>query len=600
VTEIGAPATIDAPPCPPAVVEDMLRVFDKAIKAFQLYLPNNAAHQKAMAAAKAAIAPLWDHTGSLVFQVTDTELKWYGVPVNSHPEKGGDSLPWLLFKDGLRELVWFPGFEDEEMERFLAIIPKVRHAQPHQDDLLTLLWEQDFQCLKYRYVEINDPAAPLDPDASAGRWPAPAGAAFEPPLQAIKDAQQGTRNVRDAIDEGQEEAKDGEAGDGASAPRRPGIVSMDDFDATLYFLDPNEIEYLRQETEREYALDLRRLVLQALLDIFELQVDGLVREEVVGDLEALVIHMLAAGQFSNVAYLLKEIEGTLQRAREVRPQERERLGKLADRLSHPDALTQMIQALEESTRLPGKDDLAQLFAQLKPQALGTLLDFIDRSQNTELKPLLEASAERLAQSNTGELVRLVKDAKTSVAREAIRRAGAMRTASAVPSLGEVLASGADRPVRAACVTALMDIGTPGALGALEAALTDADRDIRLTVLRALTARTHRPALQKVQALITGGGTKDMDRTERIALFEYYGTICGDAGVPVLDPILTVKGGLFAKKEDPELRACAAIALGRINSDASRACLQKSASDKDVIVRNAVSRALRGPAAGSAS
>ncbi|HRN53767.1 MAG TPA: HEAT repeat domain-containing protein, partial [Gemmatimonadaceae bacterium] len=473
MTETGAPEAVEAPPVPPAVVEDMLRTFDKAIKAFQLYLPNNAAHQKAMAAAKAAIAPLWDQMGSLVLQVTDTDLKWYGVTVNSHPEKGGDSLPWLLFKDGLRELVWFPGFEDEEMERFLAIIPKVRHAQPHEDDLLTLLWEQDFQCLKYRYVEINDPAAPLDPDASSGRWPAPLGKSFDPPTQAIEEARQ-------EIDEGQEEATEeqGKAGDGAKPPRPPGIVSMDDFDATLYFLDPNEIEYLRQETEREYALDLRRLVLQALLDIFELQIDPLVREEVVGDLEALVIHMLAAGQFSNVAYLLKEIEGTLQRAREVRAQERERLGKLADRLSHPDALSQMIQALEESPRLPAKEDLTQLFAQLKPTALGMLLDYIDRSQNTELKPLLEASAERLAQSNTSELVRLVKDAKTSVAREAIRRAGAMRTASAVPSLGEVLASGAERPVRAACVTALMDIGTPGALGALEAALNDPDRDIR--------------------------------------------------------------------------------------------------------------------------
>lgn len=595
MTQAGVPDEVEAPPCAPAVVEDALRVFDKAIKAFQLYLPNNAAHQKAMAAAKAAFEPLWQHMGGLVLQVTDTELKWYGVPVNSHPEKGGDSLPWLLFKDGLRELVLFPGFEDEEMERFLAIIPKVRHAQPHEDDLLTLLWEQDFQCLKYRYVEINDPAAPLDPDASPGRWPAPLGKSFDPPTEAVKEA-------RTAIDDGQEEEtkEGGSAGDGAKPPKPAGIVSMDDFDATLYFLDPNEIEYLRQETVREYALDLRRLVLQALLDIFELQVDPLVREEVVGDLEALVIHMLAAGQFSNVAYLLKEIEGTMQRAREVRPQERERLGKLADRLSQPDALNQMIQALEESTRLPAKDDLTQLFAQLKPQALGTLLDHIDRSQNTELKPLLEASAERLAQSNTTELVRLVKDAKTSVAREAIRRAGAMRTAAAVPSLGEVLASGAERPIRAACVTALMDIGTPGALSALEAALQDPERDIRLTVIRALMARTHRPALQKVQAIITGGGTKDMDRTERIALFEYYGTICGDAGVQVLDPILTQKGGLFAKKEDPELRACAAVALGRINTDASRASLQKSSSDKDVIVRNAVSRALRGPAAGGAA
>lgn len=568
------------PDCPPAMVEDVLKVLDKAIKAHQLYLPNNPTYLKAIATTKAAIEPLWALTGSLVLQVTDTQLKYFGVPVNDHPEKGGDSLPWLLFKDGLRELAIFPGFEDEELERFLSIIPKVRHAQPHEDDLLTLLWEQDFQCLKYRYVEINDPAAPLDPNASPGRWPAPDGRAYEDPATEVEEA-------KEEVEQGTEETTSSEP------EKKKGLISMDDFDASLYFLDPNEIEYLRQETEREYSADLRRLVLCALLDIFELQVDPLVRDEVAGDIEALVLHMLTAQQYSTVAFLLKELDGTLQRAREVRPQDRERLGQLADRLSHPDALGQMLQALEESAKLPAKEDLSLLFAQLKPQALGPILEHIDRTQNSELRPLIESAAERLAQSNTTELVKLVRDAKPAVAREAIRRAGAMRTASAVPSLGEVLASDVERPLRAAAVTALTDIGTPGALSALETALTDPERDIRLATIRALTARMHRPALQKVQAIVQGKSAREVDRTERIALFELYGTICGDAGVAVLDPILNAKGGLFSRKEDPELRACAAVGLGKINTDAARAALQKSASDKDVIIRNAVSRALRG-------
>lgn len=567
----------EAPPMPPVMVEDMLKLLDKAVKAHQLYMHNNPTYLKALENVRGAFAPLWEQVGSLVFQVTDTQLKWYGIPVHSHPEKGGDSLPWLLFKDGLRELALLPGFEDEELERFLAIIPRVRRAQPHEDDLLTILWESDFQLLRYRYVEVNDPTQALDTNAEPGRWPAPQGKDFEPPQQAIEEAKQEQQQT---------------AGEGAPPPR-PGVVRMEDFDSTLYFLDPNEIEYLRQETGREYGLDLRRLVLCALLDIFELQVDPLVREEVGGDLEALVLHLLSAGQFSTVAFLLREIEGTMQRARELRPVDRERLGKLPERLSHPEALNQLLQGLEESSTLPPREDLAQLFAQLKPSALAGILDAIDRTQNVQLRPLLETAAERLAQSNTGELVRLVKDAKPAVAREAIRRAGAMRTAAAVPSLSEVLQSGAERPMRAAVVTALTDIGTPGALSALEFALTDPERDIRIAAIRALTARTHRPALAKVEALVKGKEARDADRTERLALFELYGLLCGDAGVPLLDGILNAKGGLFARKEDPELRACAALALGKVNTAASRAALQRASAEKDVIVRNAVSRALRG-------
>jgi HEAT repeat protein len=573
---------LEPPPCPPALVEEMLKVFDKTIKAHQLYLPNNPTYLKAIANAKAAIAPVWEHTGSLVFTVTDTQFKWYGVVVNDHPDKGGDSLPWLLFKDGLRELTLFPGFEDEEMERFLAIIPRVRHAQPHEDDLLTILWEQDFQTVRYRYVEINDPAAPLDPDGEPGRWPVAPGQTVEPPAQAIQEAQ--------------EEQQEGEGS--ADAPPRPGVVKMEDFDASLYFLDPNEIDYLQKETAREYTLDLRRLVLNALLDIYELQADPLVREEIAGDLEALVLHLLTAGQFATVAYMLQELQGTMQRARELRPIDRERLGKLPDRLSNPDALGQMLQALEETSDLPSKDDLTQLFAQLKPTALAGLLDHIDRTQSTDLRPLLEASAERLASSNTGELVKLITNPKPAVAREAIRRAGAMKTQSAVPALGQVLASDAERPMRAAATAALTEIGSAGALSELVHALNDPDRDIRLTAMRALTLKSHRPALDTVKALVTGKESRAADRTERIAIFELYGALCGDAGVGVLDAILNAKGGLFGKREDPEFRACAAVGLGRINTDASRASLQKASSEKDVIVRTAVSRALKGPTPGA--
>src|SRR2546425_3932254 len=35
-------------------------------------------------------------------------------------------------------------------------------------------------------------------------------------------------------------------------PKREGLVSVDDFDTTLYFLDDKEIDYLHKEVEREY------------------------------------------------------------------------------------------------------------------------------------------------------------------------------------------------------------------------------------------------------------------------------------------------------------------------------------------------------------
>ena len=76
------------------------------------------------------------------------------------------------------------------------------------------------------------------------------------------------------------------------------------------------------------------------------------------------------------------------------------------------------------------------------------------------------------------------------------------------------------------------------------------------------------------------------------MFEAFGALSGDAGVPLLDKMLNERTFL-GKREEPELRACAAMALGRIGTDKATQSLRKSVNEKDVIVRNAVSKALRG-------
>ena len=77
----------------------------------------------------------------------------------------------------------------------------------------------------------------------------------------------------------------------------------------------------------------------------------------------------------------------------------------------------------------------------------------------------------------------------------------------------------------------------------------------------------------------------------MALFEAYGAVCGDAGVAYLDGILNGKGFL-GRREDAELRACAAMALGRIGSVVALASLRQAQGEKDVVVRNSVNRALK--------
>ncbi len=551
---------------PPAAVEELLQALVKALRAHQLYLPNNPVYQNAVETMRAAFAPIWQAQTELILDVTEADLKWGQHVVYSQPNKG-ESVAWVLFKDGIRSVTLLPGVEDEEIVGLLDVVHRARTLQPEDnDDLLTLLWEKDFQLIRYTFHELAG--------TEAGTMQLPTSA------EVARGAGEG-RPVAQVVEE--------EAPPVAAA----GIIKPEDFDSTLYFLDEQEIAYLKREVEREYVQDLRRNVLAMLFDVLELQAYPTVRAELISILESFLPYLLGAGDFLSVAYVLREVRAVLERARELAPEQRQALAELPARLSQPEALSQLLQSLDEAAAHPSAEELGELFGELRAQALPTLLSWLPRVANERLRAVLEQSLQQLARANLGDLTGAIAGPDAAVALEAVKLAGRIRAADAVPALGQALAH-EEPAIRAAAVQALAAAGTPPALEALVRALDDEDRDVRLAAVRVVAQQRHRGALGRLNAAVQGKAVRAADLTEKMAFFEAYGSMVGEAGVAHLDGMLN-GGGFLKTKADPETRACAALALGRIGTPAARKALERAAAAKEALVRNAVSRALRGPA-----
>lgn len=553
---------LDEPSFPMVYVTDLLKAFVKAVRATQLYLPNNPMHARSLEAVREAFGSLWQHTDEVTLQVIETRLEWEGRIVLDEHERTSDNIAWLLYKDGIRELKMLQGFEQEELGLFFNLLQRVRKATDDDDDLLTLMWEQEFANLQYRYVDLTQEAGPG--------------------VESMERAEQKEKILSPAQAEAGLEST------------QSSIAKLDDFDSTLYFLDDKEVEYLQGEIKREFSTDLRPAVIASLLDTFENQKDPTVREEICGLLDYFLLILLSTAQYRNAAYLLREAGVTAGRAAEVLEAQKQRLTQLNELMSDPKPLGQLLQALEDSPLRAPQHDLDDLFGVLQPRALETILSWIGRSTNPQLKVLLEVAAGRLASSNSAELIRLIGSDDEAVVLEAIRRAAALKSPAAVPALGKMLTVG-EPEMRLAAVTALTEIGSPGAMQMLERAVGDEDREVRIVAVRALGSRNARAALPRIEAAIKGKDLRESNLTEKMAFFEAYGLLCGDAGVPLLDGMLNSKG-FMGKKDDSEIRACAAMALGKINTAKASAALNKAAGEKDVIVRNAVSRAIRGATA----
>ena len=553
---------LDEPSFPVNYVSELLKAFVKAVRAHQLYLPNNPMHARSLEAVKETFAVIWKHTDQLVLQIVEAQLQWEGRVVLDEGEKTSDNLAWLLYKDGIRELTLLKGFENEDLPTFFGLLQRARKATDEDDDLLTLLWEREFATLQYRYGDLTV-------EGGAG-------------VESMERAERKEKILSPA---------QAEAGLESTTSS---IAKLDDFDSTLYFLDDREVEYLHGEIKREFSTDLRPAVIASLLDTFENQKDPTVREEICGLLDYFLVILLSTAQYRNAAYLLREASLTAARATDILEPQKQRLTQLGELMSDPKPLGQLLQALEDTPLRAPQLELDELFGILQPRALETILSWIGRNSNPQLRMLLEVAATRLASTNSAELIRLIGSDDEAVALEAIRRAATLKTPAAVPALGKLLTV-AEPHVRVAAVSALTEIGSPGAMQILERALIDEDREVRIAAVRAIGGRNARAALPRVEAAIKGRELRDSNLSEKMAFFEAYGLMCGDGGVPLLDGILHAKG-FMGKRDDSELRACAAMALGKINTPKALESLNRAVSEKDVIVRNAVSRAIRGTAA----
>jgi hypothetical protein len=551
------------PPFAPAIVEAWLLALSKAVRAHQLYLPNNPVYQRAIEQVRVAFRTLWAETDEITLVITESELKWEGCVVASETTKS-ESLAWLLYKDGLRELTLIRGFEGDELDRLLALLQRVKRAAPDEDDLLTLLWEQDFVNLRYRFVE-----------------PAPEG---------IGEIETGEAYG----EERQVDVRAAEAAAEQEQPQAPGIVSMKEFDSTVYFLDENELEFVRNALHDEYQEHLPRNVLCVLFDLFERQADDGVREEIIETLQHLMLHFLAAGDYQAVAFLVRESRAACETAVDLHHRHREGMQKVPERLGSPEVLGQLLQTIADSTSPPEPDELDALFEVLGGAAMETVLRWTVHLPNGVLRTALERASTRLAASSVNELVRIIGLPDKEVALEAARRAGELRSPGAVAALGRLLGTN-DATARLVAAQALAEIASPGALQHLERAIEDPDREVRIVAVRTLGAKGHRAALPKLEGQVKGSDLKDGDLTEKMVFYEAYGALAGERAVSHLDGTLNGRG-LFGRREDAETRACAAMALGRIGSAAAMDALRKAAQDKEMIVRNAVQKALRGVAA----
>ncbi len=141
----------DYEPAVLAAVQALLVTLAKTFRAYQLYDENNPVRRRFGDQLRNELTALWSHVEQLVLRI-DEDHMYLGEVAIYHSESRNDSLAFLFFKDGIREIKLLPGLETEELDRFLGVLQQARKLVPEGDDLLTVLWEADLRYFEYQPV----------------------------------------------------------------------------------------------------------------------------------------------------------------------------------------------------------------------------------------------------------------------------------------------------------------------------------------------------------------------------------------------------------------------------------------------------------------
>ena len=541
-----------ASPADVAQVEDALRAVSAALRSFRLYSGQGPMLEKFVDAASAKLKALWENVPLLRLEIDEQSIRWEEQRVYPTGDTGPE-LAFLFYKDGIREITLLPGFE-KEIGTFLQVLGRAPQVREEEDDLLTLLWQEEFTAFQYQYVE----AAIETGETGEGAEEQPAAISAE--------------SVR------------------AAAAEPPGGITPEDFQETLYFLDDAELQRLADEVKREADRDLWEGVLFALYDrIEDGEQDRQIR--VLNILSEVLPTLLGTSDFQRASALLGELaelaarpSGVLQPAalREVRG--------LFGQLASGSVIEQLVRMVESDPEILREEALSRLFGFFPPEALAPLARASLTISRPDVRRTFEGVVERLANDNRDEVVRLLKDDDLAMVGAAVRWVGQLGIGSAVGAVTELVRH-ADPAIRLAATEALVALKAAVAGKALEGLLEDPDRDVRIGAARALAALEFGGARATLEAALQSKRLRAADRSEKIAFFEAYGRLGGAEAVPLLDRTLNGRSWL-GKGESGDIRACAALGLARVRHPSARVALTAAANDSDPVVRSAVGRALK--------
>jgi HEAT repeat protein len=524
---------------------DVVQAILKSKKIIRMYPANNPIYVKTIEDCYARFHDYFDYREDLVLKIRQNEITWETEQVYANTEKE-ENLALFFFKDGLREITFKRGLSSEEMEEFLKIIAMDFEREVVDDDIVTLLWERDFQSIHY----IADDALLADEDDYQDRT-----------LEEIEQRSNDPDNILKAYQDAFSEQD--VSGDSSIAP-----------------LSDTDLKQLMQMLDEEGLGKTEKLV-DCLFELPYLSETKAEFEELTAFFMNAAEFVMQSGDLMIMNSMLSRLNGLINE-----PHIDEEIKKYFRRVISYAGSNTIIKLLGEilDRGQEVEDKIVDEYVKyLDKSAIPPLMNILGELENIHSRKIVIDALIFLGPKDIMSLAKGLNDSRWFVVRNIIYIFRKIADKRAVEFLLKTVRH-TDIRVRKEVIRALGELGGGGVFQSLRECLEDQETQIRSAALRALGTVASEAAKRIILDKIADKTFKDIDFEEKKEYFEVLSKWKDREVFAFLVDMLKKKPFLFGSSKMDEIRACSAYSLGLLGNKEAILILTKCKGDSSKLVR----------------
>jgi hypothetical protein len=519
----------------------LIQTFLQTLKAFRLYEANHPILSKFVERLRKDFDQYFGEFDSFSLQIGEHRLYYRGNVVYEN-EDVKESLAFVFFKDGIRELQFSKGLEFKEMIDFLNVVRKGDLLNRMEDDLVTLLWEKDFTHITFTAVdEFMEGGATLVP------------ATEEDLAKGLEYKGSWEEGLQEKADEGQPESSSIPVQEGLRkainpAPGQSLVQACQ--------LTPEEREAIDREARQEEQPDYIYILIDNLIEILlHLGEDVDAYENMISYFDRVIEYLLDQKEVGKAVALLSSLHQTMESIM-MKDKQIFAIQRILENSSSPHSIELLGKAMKGNGEVDSESILEYLRF-LTKKAVEPLCLLLGELESGKWRKTICDQLTELCRQEIQPLSKFLSDHNPLLVCQILYTLGNIGDPSTVNYLGD-LVTHKDLKVREETLQILNKFGEKGK-GLIQRFLTDSISGIRAKAALLLARNAKGEAVKPLTDIIFSEDFHKRDYKEKASFFRALGETGSKEVIPTLKKI-SKKKSFFRRDKWNEMRQCAVNTL----------------------------------------